>query len=142
MLPKPHIIDVTDSHHDKPNKVLLYNTHDPENISYSESDNCVDDLETQDALKSWDAIEVHEPNNISGPNTQGVNLESDLSSYFSEEINKNRKSTNKTVEPKTSSTTKGYHMMTRLKAKNMSTPHITLVGIAKPTTVDQALKVP
>ncbi|XP_049350319.1 uncharacterized mitochondrial protein AtMg00820-like [Solanum verrucosum] len=32
--------------------------------------------------------------------------------------------------------------MTRLKAKNVSTPRTTLVGIAEPTIVDQALKVP
>lgn len=76
---------------------------------------------------------MQEPNDISGPNAQGVSLKGDLSGRFNEEINQNPESTNKTAEPQTSSTKEVHHMMTRLKAKNVSTPHTTLVEIVEPT---------
>jgi len=140
VLSKPPNIDGADLYHVEPDDVLPDSTHDPENISDGESDNCVDDPEN--ASKSQDATEVLEHNHILVPTAQGVNLEGDLSGWFNEEINQNPESTSRTAEPQTSSTTEGHHMMTRLKAKNVSAPHTALVGIVEPTTVDQALKVP
>lgn len=92
ILSKTLSIDIADSHHDETDYVLSDSIHDPEDISYGESDNHAADPENQDEPESQDATEVQEPNHISVPNAQGVNLEGDMFGWFNEEINQNPES--------------------------------------------------